>query len=99
MAHMKTRSVGITTTLAAACNLVIDFLLINKVGIYAGSISTLISYFLLSLFRIINVRKFQPLKYNMPKIIFGIGWLAIMSLISYQRNIYLNLINIALAII
>ena len=37
VAHKKTRSVGVTTILAAACNLVIDLVFVHKIGIFAVS--------------------------------------------------------------
>ena len=45
VAHKKTKSVGITTMTAAAINLAIDFLLVKRIGITAGSLSTLIITF------------------------------------------------------
>ena len=44
VAHKKTKSVGITTVIAAAINLIIDLLFVNIIGIYAGSVSTLVAY-------------------------------------------------------
>ena len=98
IAHMKTKSVGITTLLAAICNLLIDFMLIRKIGIYAGSISTLVSYFLLAVFRMVNVQKFQPIKYKYGKIILSIIFLGVMSIVSFQNNFMCAGINILLAI-
>lgn len=69
VAHKKTKSVGVTTMLAAALNLVIDLVCVNMIGIYAASISTLVSYLFLFIYRMINVNKFQKIKYNIPKMI------------------------------
>ena len=43
IAFKKTVNVGITTTIAAIINLIIDLGLVNLIGIWAGSISTLVS--------------------------------------------------------
>lgn len=59
VAHKKTRSVGVTTILAAACNLVIDLVFVHKIGIFAASISTLVSYVFLTIYRMVDVQKFQ----------------------------------------
>lgn len=57
VAYMKTKSVGITTTIAAAINLIVDLLLIHHIGIFAASISTLVSYIFLFFYRMFDVKK------------------------------------------
>ena len=94
IAYMKTKSVGITTMLAAVCNLVIDLLVVKKIGIYAASISTLISYLVLFVYRLIDVQKFQPLKINYGKMTVYFGCLMAMSILVAQRGIWLNLLNV-----
>ncbi|MCD8090441.1 MAG: oligosaccharide flippase family protein [Clostridiales bacterium] len=96
-AHMKTKSVGITTSLAAALNLIIDLLLVKKIGIYAGSVSTLISYLFLLIYRMIDVRRFQPIKYDLKKLAFGALIMMIMSALLYTKNTAANIINILIA--
>lgn len=99
IAHLKTKDVGISTFIAAIINIAIDFLLIKKVGIYAGSISTLVSYSFLALYRMINVKKFQKIDYNYTNIFLGLALIVMMSIISYYRIIYAYLINIVATII
>lgn len=64
VAHKATKSVGFTTTMAAIVNLVVNILLIRQIGLYAASVSTLISYFTLFIYRIINIRKIIDIKYS-----------------------------------
>ena len=99
VAHKKTKSVGMTTMTAAAINLIIDFLLVNHIGITAGSISTLVAYVALYFFRAIDLRKFQPIRYNFKKqgILFAL--ITAMFVISFLNNFYLNCINIVAGII
>lgn len=99
IAHMKTKNVGLTTMLAAVCNLIVDFALINQIGIYAGSISTLVSYFLLTVYRMFNVQKFQTIRYNWRKLISAVISLIIMSVISYQRTLMLDILNVLIAVL
>ena len=54
--------------LAAACNLVIDLLLIKKAGIYAASLSTMLSYLFLIVYRMADVRKMQNIYYILIKL-------------------------------
>lgn len=98
IAHKKTKSVGMTTMVAATINLAIDFLLVKRIGITAGSISTLIAYVVLYMYRAVDSRKFQPIKFNIKKqgllflIVFG------MLIMCFVRNFYLNCLNIVLGI-
>ena len=69
VAQKKTFNVGITTVVSAAVNLIICLLFVQKIGLFAASISTLVSYIFLAFYRMFNVRKFVKIKYNY-KIIF-----------------------------
>ncbi len=99
IAHMKTKSVGLTTMCAAILNLLIDVSLVNVIGIWAGSISTLVSFFSLWLFRMIDVRRFQKLTFDFRMIISGLVLLAVMCCMSFINNIATNCANIILCII
>lgn len=93
VAHKRTKNVGLTTMLAAACNLLIDFALVNSIGIYAASISTLASYMLLAIYRMHDVRKFQPITYKYTKIVYTLIILIGMCIICWINTTSLNLIN------
>lgn len=69
VAYKKTKSVGITTMLAAACNLLIDIGTIKWLGLYAASGSTLISCLFLFIYRIINVQKIIRVRYDIWHIV------------------------------
>lgn len=69
VAFKDTRSVGITTFWAALCNLVTDLAMIHFIGLYAASISTLISYVALCIYRMINVRKLAKIDYDILHIV------------------------------
>jgi O-antigen/teichoic acid export membrane protein len=98
VAHMKTKSIGISTFLAAVCNLLINFALIRSIGLYAASFSTLFSYMFLSIYRMVYVRKFQAIRYNIPKIVILLGLLIFMGILCYQRVFVFDIINILLAV-
>ena len=82
IAHMKTRSVGITTMVAAIVNVVVDLLTIKSIGVWAGSVSTLCSYIFLWAYRIIDVQKFQKIDVKKGHAVLGIGVLVFMSILS-----------------
>lgn len=57
VAKNSTKSIAITSIIAAIINIIIDLLLIPYVGIYAAVISTLVSYFVLFVYRLFDVNK------------------------------------------
>lgn len=94
VAHKKTRSVGITTILAAACNLVIDLVFVHRIGIFAASISTLVSYVFLTVYRMIDVQKFQKVRFNTVRFILLIVLLTLMCVLCWINTLALNVLNV-----
>lgn len=99
IAHKKTMNVGITTMIAAAINLTIDLCCVHFIGIWAGSISTLVAYAVLYVYRMFNCQKFQPMKVNYIKQVIMIAMLVGMLVMCIMQNTVLNVINIALAVV
>ena len=99
VAHKKTRSVGVTTILAASCNLVIDLVFVHKIGIFAASISTLVSYVFLTIYRMVDVQKFQKVKFNTGRFCLLIALLVLMCAICWIDTVALNVLNIILGCI
>lgn len=98
VAHKKTKSVGITTMVAAGINLLIDLILVKKIGITAGSVSTLIAYFVLFIFRMVDSLKFQPMKYKYTKQLICYSIIAIMLALCFAQNHLCNLINMIIGV-
>ncbi len=99
IAHKETKSVGMTTVAAAIVNLVIDLLFVNIIGITAGSVSSLVAYFVLYVYRMVDVKRIQPIRYNIKKQIVLILCLVVMLFICSIRVLYTDIINVALAVI
>ena len=99
IANKKTKEIGITTIMAAFINAIINISLIKYIGIYAASISTLISNVILAIFRMINIQKIQKISYNLKNIIISIIFLALMCLVCVKRNLILNIINIIISLL
>lgn len=81
IAYNKTRNVGITTTLAAVTNIAIHLALLRTFKLYAASISTLIAFGALFLYRYLFIQKFFPIKYKarnmlIPVSVFAFSWYA-----------------------
>lgn len=98
-AHKRTKSVGVTTIVAAFLNLLIDFIFVKKIGLYAASLSTVISYIFLVVYRMVDVQKFQKMKFNFKQIFFYLLLLLIMGIISMANNWHLNILNFVIGCI
>ena len=93
VAKKKTKSVGITTVVCAVINLAIDLIFVKQIRVYAASISTLVSYMALAIFRMIDVQKFQKIEYNIRKIVFYLAALSGMCILCFVNNFYINILN------
>lgn len=97
IAFKKTANVGLTTAFAAALNLLIDLALVNKIGLYAASFSTLLSYLAWLIYRMIDVQKFQRVHFHIKKIILQLTILLIMCILCWMNNLCTNIINVVIA--
>lgn len=82
-----------TTVVAAGINFLINICFVKNIGLYAASISTLVSYAILTIYRMIDVQKFQKIQYCYKKYLFCIGVMGIMCGIYYVDLFYLNILN------
>lgn len=92
IADKRTKEIGITTTIAATINLVIDLVLIPAIGMWAASLSTLIGYLFLFFYRIIDLKKYHKLVINYPRIVIWMGIIVIFSVVSFINNMVCNYI-------
>jgi len=99
VAFKKTKSIGLSSFIAAFLNISINLLLISKIGLYAASLSTLVSYFALSFYRAIDLQKSIQIKYSFAKIIFSISIVVFVAIISYLNVNILNALNFIIAVL
>ena len=92
-AYKKTLSVGVTTMIAAILNLVIDLALINWIGLYAASVSTLASHLFLFVFRIIDVRKLVKIKFSVRHLVMVLLLIIMECFLCFQRSFWLDIAN------
>lgn len=99
IAHKKTKRIGISTMIIAAINIIIDLLLVNVIGITAGSISTLVAYLLLYLYRCIDMQKFQKIELSVSMQLKYILIIITMLVLCFFRTTIFNAINIILGLL
>ncbi len=93
IAHKKTKDVGVTTIIAATINVVLDIILIKELGITAGSISTVVAYLWLYIYRMYDIRRFQKIQYDYKKIISLLLLLVITLALCSIQNWWTDVIN------
>ena len=98
VALKQTKSSGFTTIATTIINITIDLLFIKYIGIFAGSISTLVSYLALFIFRAKDIRRFISIKYELKTILSIVILLLFFCAINYFRIICLDIVNMLLAI-
>lgn len=99
VAYMQSKSVGITTVIAALINLIVDIGTIKWIGLYAASGSTLISYFLLFIFRIIDIQKIVRVKFSKTHVIMMILIMTCESVLCYLQRRLFNFINLGIGLL
>lgn len=86
-------SVGITSFGSAVINILVNLLLINKIGIFAASISTLVSYIVLFIYRFIDVQKLSRIRIDLKQLLSLQVLMIVETVICYQQNFYWNIVN------
>ncbi len=99
VAYKKTKNVGITTTIAAIIKTLICLTTINWLGLYAASGSSLISFFILLIYRMIDIRNFVKIKYDLNHMFVVIGILIVEAVLFFAQSTVLNIVNVCVALI
>lgn len=96
-AAKKTKMVMISTLIGSLLNIILNFILIPKWGMYGASIATTISYIVIYFMRKYDTKKFMDLEIKNIDIIYGI--LMIFQILTVYNNLYiLNIICIIIMI-
>ena len=94
VALKKTKEIAKTSIYAAIINIVTNLAMIKFIGLYAASLSTLIAYFAMTIYRYIDVQKYVKVKFEKDFIIVSIPIIIVTLTCYYVRNLYLCLFNL-----
>lgn len=97
VAKKLTKEIAKISLVTAIINIVINVALINFIGLYAASISTLVAWMVMFIYRYIDCKKYVELKANLKIILPMIG-IGIITLISYYLNNSLICLLIAIIV-
>lgn len=98
-AHMDTKIMGTTTIAAAIINIIVNFSLIWKFGLYAAVISTLLANIVVYFYRKIKVRKYVKLYENYVHTGMAIAVMAIIWAAFYSGKIEFQFIGCIISVL
>ena len=93
VALKKSVEIAKSTIISAIINLVIDLLMVKRIAIYAGSVSTLISFLAVAIYRGISIRKYMKIRISSKNIIICFFVIVFLLPIYYIQNTYLSIIG------
>ena len=99
LALKKTKEIANTTIISAIINIVVDFALINFVGLYAACISTFISYLYLCIYRYFDSKKYLNINIDFKSIIIFTIIFVFSSCLYLYNNIILNVFNLIFIVV
>ncbi|MFV8814279.1 lipopolysaccharide biosynthesis protein [Aerococcus urinaeequi] len=94
-----TRKVANTSIIAGIINLIVALSLIRFVGLYAASVSTLVSFFSLMILRYIDVQKYLTIKLDRKIVFSSLIMIAILLYTYYQNNLIGNIFSLILIVV
>ena len=94
IAKKMTKQVASTTIMGAIINIVINLVFVKILGLYAAALSTAISYFVMMIYRHIDLKKYVKITYEKGLIIKTILIFTFSIILYYQHNLILNIINL-----
>ena len=99
LAKKLSKQVATTAILGAIINIILNFTLIKFIGIYAAAISTTISYFVMMVYRHIDLKKYINIKIEKGLILKTIIIFVLAVTSYYINNIWLNIVNLIIVVV
>lgn len=99
LAEKKSMIIAKTTIVGAIINFIVDLILISKIGLYAASLSTLISYAIVALYRAYDIKKIVLIRWNKKFIISLIGAYLVVLIAYYSQILVIEIVALIFAIV
>lgn len=87
IAYKKTKEISLTTIVTAVINVLVHIGLIKFIGLYAASISTLVSFAAMFFYRIFRLKNVEPLKFNLKLLLMQLPFIVAILISYYLRNV------------
>ncbi|MGT2752204.1 lipopolysaccharide biosynthesis protein [Streptococcus porcinus] len=99
LGNMDSKSNGLTTVVGAVVNLILNFLLISFIGIYAAAISTMISYIIMFAMRLAKLKELFDVKKISQHVILGMLGISILSFVVIFGNNIIQILMVFISIL
>lgn len=97
IALKETKKIAATSFWAGIINILSNLVMVKKFGIYAAALSTIFAFFIMSVFRIIDIKKTIHLKLSMKNIVAIVLVLAVCIFLYYQEKTVFKILNLVFA--
>ncbi|WP_088228884.1 oligosaccharide flippase family protein [Desulfosporosinus sp. FKB] len=94
LALKKSDEIAKTSFFAAIINFLVNLILISKIGLYAASLSTLVAYLAMAIYRLIDIQKYVKIKLKIKTLVIYSFLLVVVLLAYYFKNQLICLITI-----
>ena len=84
-----TKFISMSTIVSAVLNTILNIILIKSIGVRGAAYATLVGYFTIFLMRIVSVKKYITMKYNLKQLIISYILLLIQMVLALNGNKYL----------
>lgn len=95
----KTKEVGISSIIGAVINLGINLLFMKRFGVTIAAISTIISYFVILLYRAFDIRKYVSIMYDYKQVIIGIIAILVVVTLNYTFSVFSVFLSLIITLI
>ncbi len=99
LAKKLSKQVATTAIIGAIINIVINVCFIQKIGLYAAALSTTISYFVMMIYRHIDLKKYVHITFEKGLIFKTVIIFTVVIYLYYKNNFVLNVTNFIIALI
>ena len=99
LAKKLSKQVATTAIIGAIINIVINVCFIQKIGLYAAALSTTISYFVMMIYRHIDLKKYVHITFEKGLIFKTVIIFIVVIYLYYKNNFVLNVTNFIIALI
>ena len=96
VAKKETKELAKSSVLVAIINIVVNLLLISKIGLYAAALSTLIAYFVMMIIRYTDVKKYINIKLKLKNILYIIIGVVMAIGAYYSKKLDIIVVNLIL---
>ncbi len=99
VAQKNSKEIAKTSIFAAVINIIVNLGLVKFIGLYAASISTLVAYLVMAIYRYIDVQKYIKIKVDFKLVLYTVLISIIIFTTYYMRITWLSIISLSITVL